>query len=132
MKMEEIEILEGAARKHSGVMEKQLSFFQGGKFMQSYADQVVQETVQQRDEEIREWAMKYIDRYKDAGSLFAISNLNVFLSSLPKEPDQPEKVSDNFRINIIPELSRKELEERCIEMYEKIEIDEVGFCEQRR
>jgi hypothetical protein len=32
LKMEQIEKLEEAARKHSGVMGKQLSFFQGGKF----------------------------------------------------------------------------------------------------
>ena len=36
--------------------------------------------------------------------------------------------SDNFRINIISELSRKELEERCIEMYEKIEAMKWNFA----
>ncbi len=44
---------------------------------------------------------------------------------------EPEKVSDNFRINIIPELSRGELEERCIEMYERLhnQVDSIPIRE---
>lgn len=50
MKMEEIERLEEAARKYSGVDKIRLAFFEGGKFMESQPNPVIEKLKELRDE----------------------------------------------------------------------------------
>ena len=86
------------------------------------------EAVAKRDEEIREYFNDVIledSNYFNEDALHVFDDVLIFLSTPTVKPNaeiaqvEPEKVSDNFRINIIPELSRGELEERCIEMYDR-------------
>jgi len=95
MEMNEIEQLEEAARKHSGIIEKQLSFFQGGKFMHQFAQQESEKAVEKRDEQIREWIEKWSKNSTLEGnqtweSIFVLRDLKQFLSTPTVEPTSAE------------------------------------------
>lgn len=83
------------------------------------AKTVYEKAIELRDEEIRKWIKSHETFYSD--------DLQEFLST-PKVK-QPEKESDNFRINLIPEMSRKELEERSVELYDALydQVEAIDF-----
>jgi hypothetical protein len=103
-------------------------------FAKLIANQESAKAVAKRDKEIKEWINANKFKSNDHGIVIYPDHLITFLST-PTSAEiaqvEPEKVSDNFKINIIPELSRGELEERCIEMYERLhnQIDSIPIRE---